>query len=324
MGQSVHTSLSDVAPGPNLVTIGTFDGVHRGHQYLLRCARDRAAQLGIPLLVVTFEPIPSQVVRPEAFRGRLQTPEDKILHVRRAGAESILVLPFTDDLMRQTPEQFMNALMAASHPTEVWVGEGFALGHRRAGDTNRLTEIGHELGYRLVALSRRELDGEVVSSSRIRALVIEGAADVAHRLLGYPYRVAGPIVQGAQIGRTIGFPTANVQPPDLLVPLNDGIYATLATIEGVGTRLPAMTYIGTRPALNTGARQIETNILDYSGDLYGKVLHTEFIQRLRPDADFPSVDALITQLGRDEGYARQVLSSVDPSTLAPAEFATGD
>ena len=299
-----------VPPVPHLVTIGTFDGVHRGHQYLLARARERAADLGLPLLVVTFEPNPGQVVRPEAFTGRLLSPDGKLAHLRRAGAGEILVLPFTESLMRQTPEQFMGDLVAATRPTEVWVGEAFALGHRRSGDTNRLAEMGRELGYDLVALPRRELDGEVVSSSRIRGLVQEGAADVAYRLLGYPYRLSGNVVHGAQVGRTIGFPTANVEPPSDLVPLADGIYATLASVDGIGNRLPAMTYIGTRPALNTGNRQIETHILDFDGDLYDRTLHTDFVERIRPDSNFPSVDDLVAQLRQDEINARKSLSLI--------------
>ena len=303
-----YVGFERVPPVPHLVTVGTFDGVHRGHQYLLERARERSAQLGVPLLVVTFEPNPGQVVRPDAFKGRLLSPDGKLDHLRRAGAGEILILQFTESLMRETPEQFMSDLATATQPAEVWVGEAFALGHKRAGDTHRLAEIGRDLGYELVALPRREIDGEVVSSSRIRGLVLEGAADIASRLLGYPFRVSGTVVRGAQVGRTIGFPTANVEPPADLVPLADGIYATRATVDGVGERLPAMTYIGTRPALNTGTRQIETNILDFEGDLYDRILHTEFIARLRPDADFPSVDALIAQLRRDETHARQVLA----------------
>lgn len=295
-------------PGPHLVTIGTFDGVHLGHRYLLDQARIRASELSLPLLVVTFEPNPGQVVRPEAFQGRLLSSAGKLDHLHRSGATSILVLPFTESLMRESPEQFMGELVSATQPVEVWVGEAFALGHRRAGDTVRLSEIGRDLGYELVALPRRELDGEIVSSSRIRGLVLEGAVDVAARLLGYPYRLAGSVVHGAQIGRTIGFPTANVEPPSELVPVADGIYATLATVDGVGTRLAAMTYIGTRPALNTGSRQIETHILDFDGDLYDRLLHTEFIERIRPDSDFPSVDDLVAQLRRDERDAREILT----------------
>jgi riboflavin kinase/FMN adenylyltransferase len=303
-----YVGFDRVPPVPHLVTIGTFDGVHRGHQYLLERARERSAQLGVPLLVVTFEPNPGQVVRPDAFKGRLLSPDGKLDHLRRAGAGEIVILPFTESLMRETPEQFMGDLATSTQPAEVWVGEAFALGHKRAGDTTRLAEIGRDLGYDLVALPRREIDGEVVSSSRIRGLVLEGAADIAARLLGYPFRVSGTVVRGAQVGRSIGFPTANVEPPADLVPLADGIYATRATVDGVGERLPAMTYIGTRPALNTGTRQIETNILDFEGDLYDRILHTEFIARLRPDADFPSVDELIAQLRRDETHARQVLA----------------
>lgn len=295
-------------PGPHLVTIGTFDGVHLGHRYLLDQARIRASDLLLPLLVVTFEPNPGQVVRPESFQGRLLSSAGKLDHLHRSGATSILVLPFTESLMRESPEQFMGELVSATQPVEVWVGEAFALGHRRAGDTVRLSEIGRDLGYELVALPRRELDGEIVSSSRIRGLVLEGAVDVAARLLGYPYRLAGSVVHGAQIGRTIGFPTANVEPPSELVPVADGIYATLATVDGVGTRLAAMTYIGTRPALNTGSRQIETHILDFDGDLYDRLLHTEFIERIRPDSDFPSVDDLVAQLRRDERDAREILT----------------
>ncbi len=295
-------------PGPHLVTIGTFDGVHLGHRYLLDQARIRASDLSLPLLVVTFEPNPGQVVRPESFQGRLLSSAGKLDHLHRSGATSILVLPFTESLMRESPEQFMGELVSATQPVEVWVGEAFALGHRRAGDTVRLSEIGRDLGYELVALPRRELDGEIVSSSRIRGLVLEGAVDVAARLLGYPYRLAGSVVHGAQIGRTIGFPTANVEPPSELVPVADGIYATLATVDGVGTRLAAMTYIGTRPALNTGSRQIETHILDFDGDLYDRLLHTEFIERIRPDSDFPSVDDLVAQLRRDERDAREILT----------------
>jgi riboflavin kinase / FMN adenylyltransferase len=303
-------SFENAPAGPHVVSIGTFDGVHLGHQYLLQRAGARARELGFPLLIVTFEPNPSQVVRPEAFQGRLNTPEQKGERLRAAGVGQLVVLPFTQRLMRETPEQFMGDLVAATQPVEVWVGEAFALGHNRTGNTTRLAEIGDALGFRLVALPRREIDGEIVSSSRIRQHVLGGSAGIARRLLGYPYRISGEVVHGAQVGRTIGFPTANVAPPPLLAQLADGIYASLATIEDENQPRNAMTYIGTRPALNTGERQIETNLLDFSGDLYGKVLHTDFIERLRPDANFPSLEALIEQLGKDELHAREVLAAV--------------
>jgi riboflavin kinase/FMN adenylyltransferase len=285
--------------------------VHLGHRYLLGQAAARAAELGLPLLVVTFEPNPAQVIRPDSFRGRLSTPEDKRDRLAASSGGDVLVVPFTEALMRETPEAFMAGLAAAAQPVEIWVGEAFALGHKRTGDVARLTEIGEGLGFALHAVPRREIGGEVVSSSRIRQHVLDGAADEACRLLGYPYRLFGEVIHGAQVGRTIGFPTANVEPPPLLAPLPDGIYATLATLDGeVGTH-PAMTYIGTRPALNTGARQIETHILDFEGDLYGRTLHTHFIQRLRPDANFASVAELVDQLKRDERHTRTVLAALD-------------
>jgi riboflavin kinase/FMN adenylyltransferase len=247
------------------------------------------------------------VIRPEAFSGRLNTPEDKLRRLWATGVDDVLVVPFTRELMMESPETFLGHLVESTHPSEVWVGEAFALGRNRIGDVARLTEIGQEMGFRLVAVPRREFDGQVVSSSRIRSEVLAGAADQAATLLGYPYRISGEVVTGAQVGRKIGFPTANVEPPEQLVALPDGIYATWASIDDRAAHR-AMTYIGTRPALNTGARQIETHLLDFSGDLYGNVLHTDFVQRLRPDSDFPSVDALIDQLKQDEIAARTVLA----------------
>lgn len=291
------------------MSIGTFDGIHLGHQYLLESAGQRASQLGIPLLAVTFEPYPAQVIRPESFSGRLNTAPEKLRRLWETGVDDVVVIPFTRDLMMESPEAFLERLVDATHPREVWVGEAFALGRNRVGDVPRLTSIGQDMGFDLVAVPRREFDGQVVSSSRIRQLVKDGLVDQAENLLGYAYRISGEVVRGAQIGRTIGFPTANVEPPAEIVQVPDGIYATLATIDDSTQPHWAMTYIGTRPALNTGARQIETNILDFEGDLYGRTIHTDFIARLRPDSDFPSVDALVQQLRVDEDHAREVLSS---------------
>lgn len=302
-------SLPHSARGPHVVSIGTFDGVHLGHRYLLERASARATELQLPLLVVTFEPNPAQVIRPERFRGRLNTPRQKLDRLQAAGAGDVVVVPFTTELMRESPETFLGHLVEATSPVELWVGEEFALGHNRSGDIARLTGIGVEMGFVLRAVARREADGQVVSSSRIRQLVLDASPEEAERLLGYPYRISGEVIRGAQIGRTIGFPTANVVPPAQLVQVPDGIYATLATIEGGERALDAMTYIGIRPALNTGDRLIETNILDFTGDLYGQVLHSDFLERLRPDATFDSVEALVAQLRRDERDARGVLAA---------------
>ncbi|MBA2469837.1 MAG: riboflavin biosynthesis protein RibF [Chloroflexia bacterium] len=306
MTQTDSWSFPAAQDGRHVVSIGTFDGVHLGHQHLLERAGARADELGVPLLAVTFEPNPAQVIRPDKFRGRLHTPQQKLDRLEEH-ADDIVVVPFTETLMRESPESFLERLVTSTDPVEVWVGEEFALGHKRSGDIARLTEIGAALGFTLVAVARREFGGQVVSSSRIRQLILDADMETAELLLDYPYRISGEVIKGAQIGRTIGFPTANVVPPALLVPVPDGIYATIAFIDESDEARGAMTYIGTRPALNTGERLIETHILDYSGDLYGHVLHCDFLRRLRPDATFDSLDALVAQLKNDEIAARKAL-----------------
>ncbi|MGI8964089.1 MAG: riboflavin biosynthesis protein RibF [Thermomicrobiales bacterium] len=308
MANTVHWSFREAPSGPHVVSIGTFDGVHHGHRYLLSLAAARATQLELPLLIVTFEPNPAQIIRPDRFRGRLNTPRQKLDHLWASGAGQVVVVPFTDERRQESPENFVADLVAAANPVEVWVGEDFALGHNRSGNVARLSEIGARAGFSIHAVPRREHDGQIVSSSRIREHILAGEPELAHTLLGYPYRISGEVIYGAQVGRTIGFPTANVEPPPLLVPLPDGIYASLATLGETNRPKWAMTYIGTRPALNTGARQIETNIFDFSQDIYGQTLHCDFVQRLRPDANFESVEALIAQLERDELATREVLA----------------
>jgi len=292
---------------PAIVTIGTFDGVHRGHQHLLKLVHERAEKTGGVSVAVTFEPSPAQLFNPDRFEGRLTTPGQKAALIRSCGIDRVLVLPFTRELARLSPEAFLQQLGEEFHLAELWVGSDFALGHKRAGDVPRLREIGADMGFTVNAIERVQFDGLEASSSTIRRLVAEGAMDEAARLLGYRYAISGEVIRGSQVGRAIGYPTANVAlPADLVLPA-DGIYATYAWIGDEALDRPAMTYIGTRPALNTGSRLIETHLLDFDDDLYGKRLTTLFVTHLRPDADFPGVDALVAQLRRDEVDTRTVL-----------------
>ncbi|MBA2278591.1 MAG: riboflavin biosynthesis protein RibF [Chloroflexia bacterium] len=305
----VVSDFAELPRGGHVVTIGTFDGVHRGHRFLLDHAAMRAVELGLPLLIVTFEPVPVQVLRPDLFPGRLCSRETKLALLAEGGARVIAVLPFTHAFSRLTAEEFMTHLVHTARPREVWVGEAFALGRNRDGNVPRLRAIGTELGYRLEVVSRLADETGVISSSAIRQLVQQGQPAEAARKLGRRFRIEGEVIHGAHVGRTIGFPTANIVPPPSLVALPDGIYATLAKLPGTDRLLASMTYIGTRPALNTGPRLIETHILDFDGDLYGQRVGVEFVERLRGDATFSGVDELVRQLHADEAMTRTVLGA---------------
>jgi riboflavin kinase/FMN adenylyltransferase len=302
------TTADDLPPGERIVTIGTFDGVHRGHRRLLDQAVQRGRELGLPVAGVTFEPAPAAVLRPDAFPGRIATPEDKLQRLAEAGLDEIVVVPFTPELSRTSPEAFMQWLQEMTGLRELWVGEGFALGKDRAGTVERLTEIGDELGFRVVAVPRLTNGTEVVSSSRVRAAVMSGDVAAARRLLGRSFRVAGEVVHGQHLGRAIGFPTANVAPPPGLAPLADGIYAAWAWLPGDETPRPAVAYIGSRPTVNGGERMVETHLLDFDGDLYGQSIATDFVARIRPDARFDSLDDLIAQMRIDKAQAREMLA----------------
>lgn len=307
MTQMAYTRISDVPPAPTVVTVGAFDGVHRGHQHILELAAKRASALGARLLVLTFEPLPIQLFRPEVFPGRILTPQRRHELLLVHGADAVVELQFDRAMSMVTAGEFMDSLIAVGPLQEVWVGQDFALGHNREGTPERIRELTREHGTSVNVVERIDFDGHEVSSTEIRRLLKAGDAQEAARLMGHRFRVAGEVVQGSQVGRQIGFPTANVAPSRQLIALPDGIYASMASIEGEGRFRHAVTYIGTRPAVNTGDRMIETHLFDFDGDLYGKTLTTEFVEHLRPDQDFPSVDALVEQLRVDVRLAREVL-----------------
>lgn len=287
-----------------VVTIGTFDGVHRGHQLLLARAVGRAHKLGLRSLGVTFEPIPALVLRPDRFPGRICSAEDKLNRLSETGLDQILTLTFDRKLSQQSPDEFLDSLAKATGLRELWVGEAFALGKDRAGNVERLRAIGQEIGFAVTSLPRLSDGGAVISSSAIRSAISAGDAATAHRLLGRPFRVAGEVIHGAHLGRTIGYPTANVLPPEELVPLADGIYVSLTMLPGEFEPRRSMTYVGTRPTVNTGTRLVEAHILDFDGDLYGQTITVDVLERIRGDARFDSLEALIAQLQRDEAATR--------------------
>lgn len=293
-----------------VVTIGSFDGVHLGHQKLLREANARGQALGLESMVLTFEPIPSLVLRPDRFPGRICSFEEKAHRISKCGVDAITVLEFSRDFSEQTAEEFMTEMARRVHPVQMLVGEAFALGRNREGTVSRLTDIAEDLGFDVVPVPRLQDGDTVISSSRIRSAVMTGDVALAHRYLGRPFRVTGPVIHGAHLGRAIGFPTANVEPSaDLVVPA-DGIYVSLAAIGEERQTRPAMTYVGTRPTVNTGGRLVETHLLDFDADIYGRELKVDLLCRLREDRRFESLEMMIDQLRDDEHATRDALRSI--------------
>jgi riboflavin kinase/FMN adenylyltransferase len=305
-----QVSFHEMDPVRRVVTIGTFDGVHRGHQLLISSTRKRAGELDARSTIVTFEPVPASVLRPEAFAGRICTAGRKLTLLEVLGADEIVVIEFDRTLAARSPEDFLGELQARTGMIELWVGEGFALGRNRVGDVARITEIGNELGFRTVAMPRVIDGSEVISSSSIRRAIESGDVAFAMESLGRPFSVAGEVIHGAHLGREIGFPTANFFPPEGLVQLGDGIFVSRAYLAGESTGRPAMTYVGTRPTINSGVRQIETHLLDFSGDLYGQTIEVTMLEKLRDDQTFPNLDAMIDQLAIDESRARTYLANI--------------
>ncbi|MBA3528500.1 MAG: riboflavin biosynthesis protein RibF [Propionibacteriaceae bacterium] len=301
---SCHSGLDGLVEVARIVTIGAFDGVHRGHVSLLDRTVARARATGATATAVTFEPLPAQVLNPTRFIGRICPPAEKVRYIAATGVDEIVSLAFDQDFSRQTPDEFLTQLAGKTWLRELWVGEAFALGRNRSGDIPTITKIGRMLGFTVNTVARLADGDDIVSSSGIRAAILAGDAATVIRGLGRPFRVTGPVIHGAHLGRTIGYPTANVAPPPELVPLADGIYVSEATLPDRAGPRPAMTYVGTRPTVNSGARLIETHLLDFDDDLYGQILDVDIWDHLRGDATFEGLDPLIAQLKADEAQTR--------------------
>ncbi|MDQ6832499.1 MAG: bifunctional riboflavin kinase/FMN adenylyltransferase, partial [Chloroflexota bacterium] len=251
-----------------------------------------------------FDPHPRAVLAPESAPPRLTTVDDEAALMAALDVDVVVVYPFTRATADTSAQDFMATVARAAQPVEVWVGDDFAFGKGRQGNLNVLRDLGAAFGYTLHVLPRIHRDdapdGEVIGSTGIRNALLAGDVAAAARLLGRPYVLRGPVVRGAGRGRQIGFPTANTQvAPGIVVP-KDGIYATWVTIGDDPTRHPAMTYIGPRPQFDNGPRSVEPNLINWDGDLYDKTIAVHFIQWLRGDAKFASVDDLIAQMHRDQ------------------------
>jgi riboflavin kinase/FMN adenylyltransferase len=283
------TMLADVEARPRRVAVGEFDGVHLGHREVI-AGNDT---------VLTFEPHPLAVVRPEAAPRLLTTLDAKAELIAGLGVQELVLIPFDERFAAQTPQEFIDhVLVERLQATHVSVGENFRFGHGAAGDTAML---GADERFETRVVRLVEVDGEIVSSSHIRALVTAGDVEHAARLLGFPFQMRGAVVTGDRRGRELGFPTANIVPDEDLVCPGHGIYAARAD-----HRCAAVS-VGVRPTFGTGrAVLVEAFLLDFEGDLYGHTLRVDFVARLRGERRFDTVEALIAQMRVDVVQTRRL------------------
>ncbi len=292
--------------GRSVVTIGVFDGVHTGHQATIGHAVGRAKELGLPSLVLTFDPHPSEVVRPGSHPAVLTGPLRKAELIEGLGVDVLCVQPFTLDFSRLSAEQFVHDMLVEHmHAALVVVGENFRFGHRAAGDVELLAKLGRTFGFAVEPSPLVTADGVIFSSTYIRACVDAGDVAAAAQVLGRPHRVEGVVVRGDQRGRQLGYPTANLMTARFTAIPGDGVYA--AWLVRGGQRLPAAVSIGTNPTFSGQERRVESYVLDFDDDLYGERLALDFVAHLRPQLKFTDINDLVSAIEDDVERTREVL-----------------
>jgi riboflavin kinase/FMN adenylyltransferase len=286
-----------------VLALGNFDGLHRGHRKILDRLARVADERNATSVVMTFDPHPPRVVRPDKAPSLLMTKPQKLEALQRAGVDGVAIVRFTPDLSRWDPETFVRTVLVDwLGVAEVWVGANFLFGHNRAGNFSMLRALGGRYGFRTGQIDPVRYKDFVVSSTRIRRLISEGRVDEAGALLGHSYYLDGSVIRGEQRGRTIGFPTANLCTDNELLPPY-GVYATTTTIAGIVH--PSVTNIGVRPTVDSSGRAtVETHIFDMDRDLYGTSIRVGFVQRLRDERAFESIDLLRAQIAADCSRAR--------------------
>jgi riboflavin kinase/FMN adenylyltransferase len=305
--------------GRSVVTVGVFDGVHRGHQQLIGHAVRRGRRRGLPAVVVTFDPHPAEVVRPGSHPARLTSLNRRADLVAGLGVEAFCVLPFTVELSRTPPPEFAHhVLVERLHAADVVVGRNFKFGHRAQGDVDMLAQLGQRFGFGVEGLDLITDDGVTFSSTYIRSCIDAGDVEAATAALGRPHRVEGVVVHGDRRGRELGFPTANISTPPFTALPADGVYAGRFAIaaDGVGAPgaggsaerlLPAAISVGTNPTFSGRERTVEAYVLDVDEDLYGFEVAVDFAHRLRGQERFDDVDALVTQMHKDVARTRELI-----------------
>ncbi len=305
---SLFRDLHGAPRGPrgSVACIGAFDGLHLGHRALVRRALARARELDADATVVSFDPLPREFFARGDKPPRLMLPRAKFEGLRDLGVDAVGLLRFDATLAAMPAQDFVRELLVERlRVREVWVGPGFRFGHARGGDLALLQRIGADAGFAAHAIEPVLFGGEAVSSTRIRVALAAGDFDLAERLLGRRYAIGGHVVRGRQLGRTLGFPTANLRFGGK-TPALRGIYATL--VHGIGAApMPSVSSFGTRPTVDGVEPLLEAHLFDFDGDLYGKRIEVEFVAKLRDEERFPDLAALVEQMRIDATRAREIL-----------------
>lgn len=293
---------------PTVLTLGVFDGLHLGHQLIMKTVVDRARATNAVPTVITFEPHPRAVLHPESAPPLLQTLDQKIEAMGVLGIEQTIVVHFDQAFAQIRAEDFLrDVVVDRLQAKEVYLGRGFFFGHNREGNIDLLRRVSQQLGFLADEVPEVRLRGKRIGSTRIRELLVGGRVNLARRMLGRPYGVEGPVARGDGRGVGLGFPTANVQPHNRVIP-HGGVYVTATLIDGQWRR--SVTNIGTRPTFGENlAPSIETHVMNWEGDLYGDVVRVRFLHRLRDEKKFSSVDELKTQIESDVARAHRYFES---------------
>lgn len=283
---------------PTVLTLGVFDGLHLGHQRIMQTVVERAKAVGAVPTAITFDPHPRAVLHPESAPPLLQTLDQRLANFEVLGIEQAIVIKFDREFASNSAAEFLHDIVHDRlHAKEVYLGKGFAFGKNRGGNIDLLRKMSRELGFFADEVGEVQLRGQRISSSKIRNLLLDGRINLARRMLGRPYGVEGVVVRGNQRGHTIGFPTANLQPHNRVIP-KFGVYATSTLLDGSWRR--SITNVGVRPTFENEAEpSIETYIFDFDGDLYGDVLRVRFLHRIRDERKFDGIEELKAQIQKD-------------------------
>jgi len=294
----IEQELANIGPqGETLLTIGVFDGVHAGHRYLLETLQQQTAEKNLLSGVVTFNPHPQSVLHPRNQLLWLSDPEDRVKSLQKLGINLVAALTFTPEVAQLSAHEFMSLVKKHLRMRSIMVGPDFTLGRGQEGNIHLLRALGREMKFSVEVIPPYTINDEVVSSTLIRQALAQGDMEKVRRLMRHYFQIGGKVIASDRRGRILGFPTANLDiKPQQALPGN-GIYATITQVDD--KQFPSATNIGTRPTFGEGEKNVETHLLNYKGDLYGKEIRVEFMQKLRDEQRFPSSEELKAQIRKD-------------------------